>query len=206
MSSGLNTDLLAAAEVGVTRVPGRIVSVGSLDAVKNFGTVIRAVLDASESTDLTLDIIGEGPQRRELETLAAGSRRVRFCGQLARSDVYRRVAAADAFVIASKRLLSKGEGIPTSLLEAMALGRLALVSTSATPQPVVTDDGSYRTFAPDDHRGLANLLIQAVRDDAMRAQFGKRARAAVAHLTWPEVARRVDGVYDSARSRRGTRS
>jgi glycosyltransferase involved in cell wall biosynthesis len=202
MSSGLNAGLLATAEIGVTRVPGRIVTVGSLDAVKNHATVIRAVLEAPESAEMTLDIIGEGRQRRELEALAAGSRRVQFWGQLARAEVYRRVAKADAFVIASKRLPSKGEGIPTSLLEAMALGRLALVSTSATPRPVVADDDSYRTFDPDDHRELANLLVQAVGDSAMRTQFGERARRAVAHLTWPEVARHVDDVYEAARSRR----
>lgn len=202
MSSGLNADLLAAAS-GVPRAPGRIVSVGSLDVVKNLATVIRAVLDASESTDVTLDIIGEGPQRRELEALAAGSPRVRFCGQLPRADVYRRVAAADAYVIASKRLPNKGEGIPTSLLEAMALGRLALVSTSATPRPVVVDDDSYRTFSPDDHGGLTGMIVQAVTDDGMRTQFGERARASVAHLTWPEVARKVDKVYEAALARRG---
>lgn len=203
MSSGLDADLIAAAGIAVARVPGRIVSVGSLDAVKNYATIIRAVLDASQTSDLTLDIIGEGPQRHELESLAAGSRRVRFCGQLARPDVYRRVASADAFVVASKRLSGKGEGIPTSLLEAMALGRLALVSTSATPQPVVTDVDSYRTFAPTDSRALAGMLLQAVTDDSMRAQFGARARVAVAHLTWPAVARRVDRVYEDASSRRG---
>lgn len=200
MSSGLNTDLIAAAQRGAAREPGLIVTVGSLDAVKNVAVVVRAVLGAPQSLDLSLDVIGDGPQRKELEAITQGSPRVRFLGQLSRDQVYRRVAAADAFVIASRRLPGKGEGVPTALLEAMALGRLSLVSIAARPQPVVTDEGSYRTFDPDDQAQLAALLVEAVTDPVTRGQVGARARAAVAHLGWPDVARRVDDVYHRARS------
>lgn len=199
MSSGVNPELIAAAHRGARREPGLVVTVGSLEPMKNVATVIRAVLAAPDCVGLHLEVIGDGSQRSELESLAAGSPRVRFRGGLSRPDVYRRVAAADAFVIASRRLPGKGEGIPTALLEAMALGRLPLVSTDATPRPVVTDDRSYRTFRPDDVEHLTRLLVEAVTEQEPRTRIGERARLAVAHLGWPEQARRVEEVYARAR-------
>jgi glycosyltransferase involved in cell wall biosynthesis len=201
MSSGLTIPLLRAAQQSVAREPGLVVTVGSLDPMKNLAVAIESVLSLPDSLDLSLEIIGDGPERQRLQSLARGSRRVRFLGAMSRSDAYRRVAAADAFVIASRRLPGKGEGVPTALLEAMALGRLAVVSTDASPAPVVGDRGSYLTFAPDDVDRLRSLLVAAVTDPVLRASIGMRARAAVAHLGWPQVARRIDDVYGYAMRR-----
>jgi glycosyltransferase involved in cell wall biosynthesis len=197
MSSGVNPELIAAAS-HVRRQPGLVVVVGSLDPVKNVDTVIRAALDVPEWVGLTVEIIGGGPLRDRLAALAGRSPRIRFRGQLTRPEVYRRIAAADAFVIASRRLPGKGEGVPTALLEAMALGRLALVSTAASPRPVVTDDASYRVFDPGDRQRLTELLVAAVTDHGERERIGGRARAAVASLGWPQVAERVGEVYHRA--------
>ncbi len=205
MSSGVDTELICSASAGVVREPGLIVTVGSLDRVKNTESVIRAVLAIPEPIRVVLEVIGDGPQMADLVALAGGSPRIRFSGRLARPEVYRRVAAADAFVIASRRLPDKGEGVPTALLEAMALGRPCLVSTAATPQPVVPDNGSYRTFDPQDHPGLRGLIVEVLTDEFLRTELGVRARAAVVDLAWPAVARRVDEVYARARSRRRER-
>lgn len=205
MSSGFDGDLVTAAAETV-REPGLIVTVGSLDLVKNIETIIRAVLGLAGRVDVDLEIIGTGPEMHRLRLLARGNSRVRFLGQLPRAQVYRRLGAADAFVIASRRLPGKGEGVPTALLEAMALGRLSLVSTAATPFPVVADSGAYRTFDPDDEGELQKLIFEAVTDGWTRRQIGDRARRAVGHLGWPDLARRVDQVYERAlrthRSRR----
>jgi glycosyltransferase involved in cell wall biosynthesis len=198
MSSGLATDLIDAARVAATREPGLIVAVGSLDAVKNIDTIIRAVLRVPDVVDVRLEVIGEGPRSDELKSLAGDSHRIRFLGQLSRPEVYRRVAAADAFVMASRRLRGKGEGVPTALLEAMALGRLSIVSTAATPSPAVTDERSYWTFDPDDPERLGQLILEAVTNRTVRQRTGERARAAVAHLDWHELARRIDDLYDRA--------
>jgi glycosyltransferase involved in cell wall biosynthesis len=206
MSSGLNFGLLTAAHGVVSREPGLVVAVGSLDPMKNIQAVIESVCSLPDSVELTLEIIGDGPERDRLQSLAGGNRRVRFRGAMSRPEVYRRVAAADAFVIASRRLPGKGEGVPTALLEAMALGRLALVSTQSSPAPVISDPASYLTFAPDDNDRLRGLLVTAVTDPRLRARVGERARAAVAHLGWPQVAQRVDDVYANALRRNRMRS
>ena len=206
MSSGLNSGLLNEAERDVTARPGLIVAVGTLDRVKNLQTTIRAVMALPDRMNVTLEIIGDGADSSRLKELADGSERVRFLGQQSRTEVYRHVAAADAFVIASERVAGKGEGVPTALLEAMALGQLCIVSSQATPDPVVTDRQSYWTFSPTDVGALTRLISRALTERDERAILGPRARAAVAGLDWLDMARRVTDVYEYAsHQKRGLR-
>lgn len=196
MSSGLDFQLLART-AGVVREPGLIVSVGSLSPLKNVETIIAAVIALPSHFRIRLEIIGDGAQLPQLTALAGGSERVRFLGQMSRPDLYRRVAAADVFVMASKRLREKGEGVPTALLEAMALGRTCIVSQNATPEAVVADAESYLTFDPSDPAALSELLSSVMSGERRRFDEA-RVAAAVEHLGWPQVARRVDAVYDGA--------
>lgn len=206
MSSGLSMDLIALARDQSEREPGLVVTVGSLDPVKNIDMVIKAVLLTPASSGVHVDVIGEGPLLKSLEAAAGGSHRVRFLGQLSRPEVYRRVAAADAFVIASRRLAGKSEGIPTALLEAMALGRLCLVSNAVTPRPVIADNRTYLPFDPEDHESLCRLVLAAVTDRSCREAIGRRAMAAVANLGWVRTAARVQGIYERALDDRRRRS
>lgn len=195
MSSGLATDLLDAAATQTVQ-PGLVVSVGSLDAVKNHEQTIRAVLDQPDESQAKLVLIGEGPDRSRLETLASGSERITFMGQLSRAQAYVHVARAQVFVIGSMATATKGEGVPTALLEAMYLGRHCLVSTEALPRPVVTDETAYETFDPrsDD---LASLLADALADPERSEAIGVKAHLAVSGLDWPSVAGRVRQVLAS---------
>ncbi len=107
--------VLARAKLDLT---GRaILSVGHLIPRKGHDLIIQAISDHPE---LTLLIVGSGPERQNLERLAEDlgvERRVRFLGQCPHEmlpDIY---SAADALVLASSR-----EGWANVLLEAMACG------------------------------------------------------------------------------------
>ncbi len=95
----------------------RLISVGALRALKNHATVIHG-LALTRANDVSLTIVGDGPQRRELEALVESlglQNRVEFLGRLPRDAVLRRLWEADAFVS-----LSRGEGLPVAVLEAMS--------------------------------------------------------------------------------------
>jgi glycosyltransferase involved in cell wall biosynthesis len=101
------------------RAPGplRFVFVGSLTRRKQPALLIDAMSELA-AQEAQLDVIGEGPLRREIEdTLASRGLlgRVRLHGQL--SNPYPLVAAADAFV-----LPSVSEGLSRAALEALHLG------------------------------------------------------------------------------------
>lgn len=196
MSSGLNQALLNRA-MAIRPEAGGVVAVGSLTAMKNFGRLIAAFRLVPEPA-ATLTIVGGGPLEGDLRRMASGDPRIVFTGAVSREEVYEVVARSRIFVMPSRRLPGKGEGLPTALLEAMYLGKECLVSIDAEPSAVVSDPSSYDTFDPTDTFALAELLEVCLKRSGESNARSERARAAVSHLGWEQVAGRVQSVYEEA--------
>jgi glycosyltransferase involved in cell wall biosynthesis len=199
MSSGLDYDLLGPyLHRGLTERP-RVVSVGALDSMKNHETVLAAAEIVRQTyPDLEVFIVGEGRERARLEALIAGTTGVHLTGQLPRPEVYDLVSQASVFTLASRRLAGKAEGVPTALLEAMALARPCVVSSACTPDAIVgRDAGAYITADPESPESFAAGMCEALDDTAAARAMGKHAAAAVANLGWDAIVERVNTVYDS---------
>ncbi len=145
---------------------------GELEERKGPLTAARGALAAG----VTLLVAGDGPQRAELEALAAaadGARRpVRVLGF--RRDVDTLLAAADLFVLPSER-----EGISFAVLEAMAHGLAMVVSDGAGNPEAVGEAG----------------VVVGVRDEAGWA----RALAAAPATLGPAARERVQAVFPVSR-------
>lgn len=103
--------------------PRTLVSVGLLIPRKGHDVVIRAL---ARLPDVSLLIVGEGPERPALERLVRQmdlSGRVRFLGRVPHAELPMVYRAADALVLASSR-----EGWANVLLEAMACGTPVVAS------------------------------------------------------------------------------
>lgn len=112
---------------------GKIVwlSVGHLIDRKGHDIAIKA---AAREPDVTLIIIGDGPEELALRRLAAdlgASSRVRFLGHVDHSELPKYYSAADALVLASSR-----EGMPNVVLEAIACGT-PVIATAVWGTPEV---------------------------------------------------------------------
>lgn len=199
MSSGINRDLLSPF-IGTRRSEHPlVVSVGSLDPMKNHDTVIAAArILARSHPDLEIVIVGEGPERARLEALAEGTK-VTFAGHLSRPEVYAIVAQSWVFTLASRRLSAKAEGVPTALLEAMALARPCVISTACTPDDIApVDSGAVIAADPQRPDEFASAIAHLVDDPSCAEIVGKRAEAAVANLGWDDITERVESVYAKA--------
>lgn len=152
--------------------PHRLISVGTLHLrVKANDVLLRAVaLAVGRGLDLALTIVGDGRQRGALERLAGrlGIReRVRFAGELPSGDAVRsQLDAADLYVIPSR-----SEGLPRSLLEAMARG-LACVGSSVggIPELLPPEDLVPAGDAP----ALASKIEELLRDPERLARSARR--------------------------------
>ncbi|MBI5329651.1 MAG: glycosyltransferase family 4 protein [Betaproteobacteria bacterium] len=124
--------------------------------------------------DWRLVCIGDGPQRANLERRVAElglSDRVAFPGN--RDDVPDWLNALDLFVLPSYG----DEGVPQSILQAMACG-LPVVSTPVGAIAEAVADGETGLLVPArDAQGLAAGLARLMRDPELRARFGAAGQA-----------------------------
>ncbi len=125
--------------------------------------------------DLHVLFIGDGDLREELQTQIKGLNlgdQIHFLGN--RSDVPELLAASDFFV-----LPSLWEGLPMSLLEAMATG-LPIVATevSGTVQVMIPNETGI-LVPPGDAGRLARAIEQLLSDPAQAQMMGAAARRRV---------------------------
>ncbi len=181
---------------------------GRLVRKKGFEFLIDAVAAlAGRRPGLALVIAGGGDLEAALRA-RAGDRgvadRVRFVGVLAQLDVAALLAAADLAVMPSVHdEAGNVDGLPNTVMEALASGT-ALVATTAGGIPsVVTHERTGLLVPERDVAALAGAIARLLDDAALRADLGRRAREETVRLrSWDHVAERFEACYRSARERR----
>lgn len=182
------------AELGIESDDYLVMMVARLDPIKDHFTAIRACTQAAKTvSNLKLLLVGDGPEREAIEkyiTQEGLSHLVQLLGT--RSDVPRLLSAADTLL-----LTSVSEGIPLTIIEAMATG-LPVVSTKVGSIAEVIANGSTGFLAEArDHSALAERLIQLGRSAALRIAMGDQGRArAVAEFSESQMAERYASLFD----------
>ena len=152
-----------------------VIFVGRLAPEKELPSLIRAFAAARRGLpNATLVLVGDGPMRSELETLAAGlglNGAVRFTGRQTGAEVRDWLQASDVFA-----LVSSNEGLACSLLEAMAVGLPSVVSDiPANVQLVETEvHGLHAALGSPD--SIAGALHRLLLDAPLRVRLGAAAR------------------------------
>jgi colanic acid/amylovoran biosynthesis glycosyltransferase len=174
----------------------KIVTVARLVAKKGIDDAIRAV--AGLSIDYEYIVAGEGPLRSALEGVASASGAyVRFAGAVRQNEVAKLLESADIY-LAPSVTASDGdiEGIPVSIMEAMAAG-LPVVSTRHSAIPELVADGVSGFLAGErDIPGLARHLMALAEDPGLRARMGAAGREIVAReFAINELNAKLEGLY-----------
>lgn len=176
-------------------------SVGRLEEQKNFGALVRAAgALAGRFPGLHVAIAGEGSEAAALAAAAetcglAG--RVRLPGRI--DDVPDLLAALDVFV-----LPSLWEGMPLSLLEAMAM-EVPVVATATPGAAEVLGGGEPAgvLVAPGDDAALAEAIASLLADPARASAFGRAGAARVRErYDAARLFERLVAVYDEVAARR----
>ena len=175
-----------------------VLAVGRLVAKKGFTHLVEA---ARRVEDLHVVVAGEGDLRPALEAQArAAGSRVRFVGALDRETVARALAAADVVAVPSV-VDSAGnvDGLPNTVLEALASGRAVVASRVAGIPDVVEDGVTGLLVTAGDPAALAAALQRLACDPAERERLGRQARArAVERHGWDAAARSFEECYAQA--------
>jgi glycosyltransferase involved in cell wall biosynthesis len=145
-----------------------------LHAKNDHATLLRAFAQVSAGwPGARLLVVGRGPEEARLRTLAAAlgiPARVHFVGEQA--DVAPYLQQMDLYVQASV-----AEGMPNSVLEAMASG-LPVVATSVGGTPELVVDGETGLLVPPgDPAALADAVERLLTDRQLADAFGRAGRA-----------------------------
>lgn len=184
---------------GERPIVGVVARLSPEKGVRCFLQAARNVLETSP--DALFVIVGEGPERSELEALAQqleipGS--IVFTGR--REDMPSVYASFDIVVLPSLM-----EGLPIALLEAMAAGK-AIVATRAGAVPEVLEQGADGMLVPPgDSTQLAAAIVKFLTDPDLRRRYGALAQQRVRDRYSSEaMAKQYVAIYENALGRAQT--
>ncbi len=191
----------------VSRGLTSLLYVGRLNAQKGVDVLLQAIRKM-KGERVFLNILGEGPERRNLQNtaLALGvQKHVEFHGNVSNVETY--LAGSDIFV-----LPSRSEGMPNSLLEAMSVGLPCIASHIPGNTDLIfgkmdvskPSQGQFHmgengiTVGVDDPEGLARAIEKLMDDKDLRARLSRQARRAIhAQFTMSSVVDQYICLYQS---------
>lgn len=144
--------------------PARVLTVGRLSPEKGHATLLEAIcrLRDHDGIDVELEIVGDGPFAERLEQLATElgiDTAVTFRGQLPPDEVARHLSRADVFC-----LPSFSEGLPVSIMEAMAVGVPVVATAIAGIPELAVHRETAVTVPPGSVPELARAIATLLRD------------------------------------------
>ncbi len=169
------------------RVPLRPVFLSNRNLESHYGVdrVLRAFsIIQSNFPNATLNIVGDGSQRRSLETLAKelNLRNTTFSGQIDPGLIADCYDAADIYLNGSEI-----DNQPLSLLEAFACG-LPIVTTDAGGIPDIVTNGKTGMLVPcGDYRLMAERAMQLLNDGSLTRRIVEQGRQECLKYTWKAV-------------------
>jgi teichuronic acid biosynthesis glycosyltransferase TuaC len=177
----------------------RVLSVGNLIPIKGHDLLVRAFaaiqdrLPASTPA-LSLEIIGDGPERARLEQLAKElgiDTKVHFRGRRSRREVADAMGSATVFALPSRY-----EGLGCVYLEAMSTGKPVIACQGQGIEEVIRPALNGCLIAPDDLQGLTDTLAALLLQPELRRKIGAAARRTILEgFTLEQQAERLVRLY-----------
>lgn len=206
MPMGVDVERVRRSAAGEQREPHRLVFAGRLVEKKGAAVLLDA-LTGLDGIDWHLDLVGDGPLRRELERRAAPlGDRVRFRGQLTSEELARTMARSSIVVVPSVPAASGDQdGLPVVLLEAMTLGCAVVASALPGLDEALTDGETGVLVPPGDASALRAALRDLLADPDRRQKLGQAAADASVQYTADAVGERYVALLHEAIARRRVR-
>ena len=155
---------------------------------KNHALAIRAIARVPEAA---LVVLGEGPDRAELEELVRAegvTDRVVLPG--VRQDARALLGAADAVLFTSR-----WEGLPLAALEALASGSPVIAVAARGLNELLTDGKDTGLVDSEDPERVAGGLRRVLEDDVLAGRLGASGRSLAARYNEDEMISRYLALY-----------
>lgn len=155
-----------------------LIYAGRLVRVKGIETLIQAMARI-QSIGIKLVIVGDGPQRTELESLKSrlNLHNVEFCGYQSGAALRALMANAMFSVLPSEWY----ENCPMSVLESMAMGKPVIGARIGGIPELIDHEIDGLLFEPGNATDLADKIKLLATNPALRQEMGNRARQKMAN-------------------------
>lgn len=166
----------------------KVCFVGSLDKRKNVSLLLEAVKRLPASVRARIEIVGNGPLRGDLESLAkdvaSDNVSIAFLGALPMADTQRIIAQNDILVLPSLH-----DGWGAVINEAMTLGTIPMCSNKCGAKALINKSGFGGVFDVNSPASLADLLAKnAVDLEVLREKRDERIAWAKENISPEAVA------------------
>jgi glycosyltransferase involved in cell wall biosynthesis len=162
-------------DLGLEKGRPLLLQVGRLDPLKDVATSLRVMKRLQGDVQAILVLIGEGPDRGRLETMAQSLHledSVMFMG--ARREVAAWMSAADVLLHTSL-----SEALPLVLLEAMEAGLPVVAADVGGVRELVMDGRTGLLAGVGDDLQLTNHILRLLRDPRLAESMGRTGRERV---------------------------
>ena len=180
--------------------PVELLFVGRLARQKGLDVLLESLAQLPDAA-WRLRIVGDGPERASLESLARRrglAKRVVFHGWAQREELPELYRNSGVFVFPSN-----DEGMPNVLLEALACGLPVVATRVAGNEQLITEQNGI-LVPPRDPIAFAAALAPLLNDAALRAQMGASSRKLAAeNYAWSAPARAYESIFRDAIARKG---
>lgn len=154
---------------------------------------VHILLKAMEGIENELLIVGDGPERHRFEQIAGElDVTVNFVGEVEPNEVQQYLFQGSVFVLPSVT----GEGLPNSILEAMAVGLAVIGTDTGGVRNVIEEGKNGYVVEPNNVEELRTQLIMLLEDSDRREKMGKNAREFVSdEYSWPHIISKLELIY-----------
>jgi phosphatidylinositol alpha-mannosyltransferase len=156
---------------------------------KGLGVLLDAA--ASLPDDVTIWIVGQGPQTEALQAKHANDPRMQWLGRVDDDELAQRLAGADVFCAPSLF----GESFGVVLLEAMAAGTAIVASDLPGYRAVARPEEHAVLVAPEDPDALAKALNELLVDPRRRDELVAAGRGRAEDFAMPKLAAAYADIY-----------
>lgn len=162
----------------VRRQARKLLYVGRLAAEKGLPVLFESLRQLKQRNyDFELTLVGDGAERRDLEELARRAgipERVVFAGFAGQEEVAEHLRQSDVFI-----LPSFAEGVPVSLMEAMACGVPVIATYVGGIVELIEPGVTGLLVPPSDAAALRDAIARYLDDHALRDRVSRQGREKV---------------------------
>lgn len=151
---------------------------------------LKVIVDRIPGTRLA--IVGDGPSRRDLEAVFAGTPTV-FTGMLRGEALAAAFASSDVFLFPSTT-----ETLGMAMIEALASGLPVVAARSGATAEVVSHEESGLLHEAGSERALVEAARRILSDAELRERLSQGARVAAEQRTWESSTATLRGYYEEA--------